>query len=119
MSSSHIRRFVLAAALVVMPMQGVAATLSVLLCHGDAQLHAVHDQDAHDHGSRQDGHHGSHQDDGSTTSPQFHLCCHLSVTAPAILTVPSVLPDSSVRALAPDSLHDLFFPDQPQRPPLA
>lgn len=101
-------------------MQGVAAVLSVLLCHGDAQLHALHEQDAHDHSSHHDGHHNSQQDDGpAKDAPSLHFCCNLTVTVPAVVTVPPVMPDFRVRALAPDSLHDLYFPDQPQRPPLA
>ena len=120
MSTSRIRKFVLAAALAVMPLQGVAATLSALLCHGDAQMHAVHDPDGHDHGSHHDGHHNSHQDDGgSTGNAVFHLCCHYTVSAPPIVTIPAMVPDFPVRAFVPDPLHDLFFPDQPQRPPLA
>lgn len=114
------RRIVLLLILAVMPFQGVAATLAVLVCHGETQLHAVHEHAAHEHGSQHEGHHGSQQDDGgSKDGLAFHLCCNLTVTVPAIVTLPSVLPDSPVRALAPDTLHDLYFPDQPQRPPLA
>ena len=112
------RKIVLLLAFIAMPMQGVAATLAVLFCHGETQLHAVHEHDAHDHGSQHDGNHSGSHDDGGTGS-LVHLCCHLSVTAPVILTLPSILPDATVRALAPDTLHDLYFPDQPQRPPLA
>jgi hypothetical protein len=120
MSTSRIRRLVLAIALAVMPMHGIAAALSALLCHGDAQLHALHDQGTHDHGSHHDGNHDSQQDDGgSKDSAVLHLCCNLTVTMPAIVTVPSVAPVFPVRALAPGTLHDLYFPDQPQRPPLA
>jgi hypothetical protein len=122
MLTSRIRRFVLTAALAVMPMQGAAAILSVLLCHGDgdAQSHAAHDQSAHGHGSQHDGHHDGQQDKGdSKENPGLHFCCNLTVSLPAIVTVPSVTPDFPIRALAPDSLHDLFIPDRPQRPPLA
>ena len=123
MPSRWVKRIVLLVAFTVMPLQGIAAVMSVVLCHGDAQMHAVHvpEQAAHDHGSHGDGHahHGGDHDGGGAGNSASHHCCHLSFTAPAIVTLPSVLPDSSVRALAPDSLHDLYFPDQPQRPPLA
>jgi hypothetical protein len=120
MPTLRIKRFVLAVALAVMPMQGVAAALSVLLCHGDAQLHALHDQSTHDHDSHHDGHYNNPQDDGgSKDHPALHFCCNLNVTVPAIVAVPSVTPDFPVQAFVPDSLHDLFFPDQPHRPPLA
>lgn len=114
------RKIVLALAFTVMPMQGLAATLSILLCHGDAQLHALHDQDAHDHGAGHDGHASSQHDDGALQdAATLHFCCHLSVTVSAVVTVPSLSPDFPLRSFAPDALHDLHFPDQPQRPPLA
>lgn len=116
MLPSWIKKLVLAAALAVMPLQGVAATLSILVCHGDAQAHAAHAQDNHDH----EAHHGNHNDDGGMTGGSaYHLCCHYTISAPAIVTLPAALPDFLVRAFAPDSLHDLFIPDRPQRPPLA
>ena len=42
MPSLWLKKLVLAAALAVMPLQGVAAALSALLCHGEAQTHAAH-----------------------------------------------------------------------------
>ena len=110
------KKLVLVLALTVMPLQGVAATLSVLLCHGEAQAHAMHDQGSHDHGARADG----HPDEGGTTGNHVqHLCCHYTVSAPASLALPAALPDFLVQAFVPDPLHDLFVPDRPQRPPLA
>jgi hypothetical protein len=35
------------------------------------------------------------------------------------VTLPAALPDFPVRAFAPESLHDLFVPELPHRPPLA
>jgi hypothetical protein len=109
-------KFVLLLALAVMPLQGVAATLSVLFCHGEAQMHAMHDQGGHDHGAA----HDNYQDEGGTTgNSAYHPCCSISAAVPSILTLPATLPDFPVRAYAPDPLHDLFVPDRPQRPPLA
>lgn len=124
MSTSRIRRFVLAAALAVMPMQGAASVLSVLLCHGEEQAHAPHAQP----GGYGEDHHAGHQherapadrhDDGMTSTGPHHLCCNLTAAAPPIVVLPAMLPEFPVRAFVPDSLHDLYFPDQPQRPPLA
>ena len=110
------KKLVLLVALAVMPLQGVAATLSVLLCHGDAQAHATHDRSNHDHGVSQDG----PQDEGGTTGNSVHhLCCNVTASAPSILMLPVTQPDFPVRAYTPDPLHDLFIPDRPQRPPLA
>lgn len=111
-----LKKLVLAAALAAMPLQGVAAAMSVLLCHGDAHAHAIHESGGPDHGPTHDSHH----DDGSGAGVgNYHPCCHYTVTAPSAITLPAALPDFPIRAFAPDSLHDPFFPDQLQRPPLA
>lgn len=114
------KQLVLVLALAVMPLQGIAATLSVLLCHGDAQAHSSHAGDSHDHSSQPDSHHDQHPaDDGGGGSAPYHLCCHFTVTAPATVTLAVSLPDFPALAFAPTPLHDLFVPDRPQRPPLA
>jgi hypothetical protein len=117
------RSLALVLALVVMPLQGIAATLYVLNCHGDAQAHALHEPGGHSqdgHRDRQDtrhdGHHGNQQDDSTAA---YHLCCNVTVSAPAAVPPLVTEPDFPVRVFAPDSFHDLFIPDRPQRPPLA
>ena len=108
------RKLVLVLALAVMPLQGMAATLSVLLCHGDAQAHAVHAQDEHSM------HHDGDPDEGGATGHSaYHLCCNITASAPPVMMLAAVPPDFPVRAFVPDPLHDLFVPEQPQRPPLA
>lgn len=112
----RIKKFVLLALMLAMPLQGIAATLSVLLCRGDAQAQFVHAHDSHEHGASHDGHH----DDGGTSGYHGdHPCSHYSVSAPAVVTLPAALPDFPVRAFAPDPLHDRFVPELPHRPPLA
>ena len=116
-----IRNAVLAAALVAVPFQGIAATLTVLLCHGDAAAHAAHgapSSGGHDH-------HGHAHDapappaDEAGGSLMYHLCCNLSASVPVSVTLDAALPDFTLRALIPDSLRDLYDPEQLQRPPLA
>jgi len=107
---------VLAAALLVMPLQGVAVTLSVLLCHGDLQAQVMH--------AGTGGHHTVHgesppSDGGTGGNFPYHPCCHNFVSATTIAAPLAALPDFPVRTSAPDPLHDLFVPEQPQRPPLA
>jgi hypothetical protein len=110
------KKLVLVLALTVMPLQGVAATLSVLLCHGEAQAHAMHDQGNHGHGTP----HNSHPDEGGATgNSAHHPCCNITASAPSSVTLPATQLDFPVRAYAPAPLHDLFIPDRPQRPPLA
>ena len=110
------KKLVLVVVLLVLPFQGVAATVSVLLCHGDAQAHATHTSGAPDRGMHHDG---QSDEGGASGNPANHLCCHSAVSASPVVALPAALPDFPVRTLAPDLLPDLFVPDRPQRPPLA
>ncbi len=117
------RKFVLLLALAVMPLQGVAATLTILLCHGDAQTHALHGPDIHTPGAHHAGHEQENDatgnDDGGAIGNSYHLCCSLTASAPPPISFDAELPDLPVQAFVPDPLYDLFAPEQPQRPPLA
>lgn len=113
--SLWLKKLVLAAALLVMPLQGIAASLSDLLCDGEAQMHAMHANGGHDRGAHQD----STQNEGSTSGNSAHHPCHNTVSAPLVVTLLPDAPDFPILAFAPDPLHDLFVPDRPQRPPLA
>jgi hypothetical protein len=119
--ASWSRTLALALAFFVMPLQGIAAALTVLYCHGDTQAHTMHAPDGHDHGDAgHDGHHGASQDNGGASDyAAYHLCCNMTVSVPSSVIPLAVVPDFPVRASAPDLLHDLFIPDRPQRPPLA
>ena len=113
--SSWVKKLVLMLAIAVMPLQGIAATLSVLLCHGETETRAMHTQDGHDHGTHQPG----QQDDaGPSGDLTYHLCCHHTVSGVPVLTLHPAMADFSMLTAAPQPLHDLFFPDRPQRPPL-
>jgi hypothetical protein len=112
----------LAAALVVMPFQGIAATLTVLYCHGERPAHADHAAQPHDdHGAGQAHYHGQSapDDSGSNGSLMYHLCCNLSASMPMSVTFSTALPEFNARTFDPDTLLDLYDPEQLQRPPLA
>ena len=113
--SLWMKTLVLAAALLVMPPQGITATLSDLLCDGEAQMHAMHANGGHDRGTHQD----SNPNEDSTSGNFAHHPCHNTVSAPMFVTLLAAAPDFPVQAMAPDPLHDLFVPDRLQRPPLA
>jgi hypothetical protein len=127
MVSRLMRKWVLAAALAVMPLHGVAAALAILLCHGDAEVHAMHvsaaqghDHEGHSHDAGHQHDHGVASDDeGGGSGNFFHLCCNLTASGPPTVNLSVTLPDFPVQAFVLDSLHDLFIPDRPQRPPLA
>ena len=124
--SNWSKKLVLVLAFAVMPLQGLAATLTILLCHGDAQTHGMHvGGNGHEHGAGEARHDHPHpaaagnHDDESTGNSAYHLCCNLTASAPPAATVPAALPDFPAQAFTPAPLHDLFIPDRPQRPPLA
>jgi hypothetical protein len=115
--SLRVKNIVLFLALAVMPLQGIAATLALLVCHNDATEHALcvtQLADSLQHGPQ----HNSPQDENSA-SGNYHPCGHNTASAPLVVTLLAAAPDFPVRAFAPDALHDLFVPDRPQRPPLA
>lgn len=119
--SLWMKKAVLLLAVLVMPLQGVAATLSILLCHGDAQAHAMHGQPVHDHAAAHDQtHHHTYNDNaGANSDLSYHLCCHHTLSGLPVMALAPAIPDFSLIAVAPEPLHDLYFPDRPQRPPLA
>jgi hypothetical protein len=123
MLSPWIKKAVLAAAIALMPLQGIAAVLTLLMCHGDSQIHATHKVDGDGHADSALDHHHDHGatagSDGSSGDASFHLCCNLAASVPPTHSAGTHLPDFLVRTTVPDSVHDLFVPEQPQRPPLA
>jgi ABC-type Zn2+ transport system substrate-binding protein/surface adhesin len=123
MLSPWIKKAVLVAAISMMPLQGIAAVLTVLMCHGDSQVHATHQAEGHHHSDPAPDHHHDHGaaagGDGSSGDISFHLCCNLAASVPPARNIDTRLPDFLVRAAVPAPLHDLFVPELPQRPPLA
>ena len=110
------RRLVLAAALLVMPVQGVAVTLSVLLCHRDALMQVI--------GADTGGHHAANgdsqsNDGGAGGGPAQHPCWPNIVSAAPCVGLQAAPLETPLRAVAPDRVLDLFSPDRPDRPPLA
>lgn len=97
--------------MLIMPLHGAAADLSLLLCSGDRQERV-------DGGQSLGLHQNHHEDEGSTAgSSVFHPCHNMGAAAP-VVTMPGPVPDVSVRPFSPDNLYSLFVPEQPQRPPL-
>jgi len=115
------RKILILALLLVIPLQGVAASLSHLLCssgienvnaghhHGDGGNDAAPHQ--HDEST------GSNDDSGN--SHAGHLSCHQA--SPAMPSFPAAVFASDLPVFEPTifSFPSLFIPEQPQRPPLA
>ncbi|MBI4205164.1 MAG: hypothetical protein HY527_09070 [Betaproteobacteria bacterium] len=116
--TSLVNKFLLLFALLVIPLQGVAAAVSALQCQaksGERTAHVVQAQEIHAASVQDDGH---PVDDTGTNTHTGHFCCHQVSVLP--LVMPSgALPDFPVWAPSPTLLYDPFFPEQPKRPPLA
>lgn len=100
--------------LLLLPLQGLAATLSAFTCFSaDAHQTVASNTHSHDSGS-------SHEHDGETSKDHSgHLNCHHFFSGmPAVMavSVPSDIPafESPISLLS-----TLFVPEQPHRPPLA
>lgn len=105
--------------LLAMPLQGVAETATAQLYHSDGAeeaAHVMHSHDGHDPGAQHDNHQNNDDHTGHHTG---HFCGHHFTSVLPAVTLPVVTPDFRVPAPASDTLHDLFFPEQPDRPPLA
>jgi hypothetical protein len=130
MPSSWLTKLVLALAFSVLPLQALAETIQVLLCHsqsaavevaGDRQAHG---QNAHDHGEGHadpsqttDGWHANAYDDFASGHGD-HFCCDAAATALPLFSkqlkqenFASILPAIEVR-------RDSIFLELLQRPPL-
>jgi hypothetical protein len=102
-----------------LPLQAAALPLRALLCEldsGAAPGHAAVHSHYGDHNHGDSGH--GHDDEGSSAADP-HSCGHhfFSALLPS-LTAATDAPTSGV-VLSPLFHPDLFFPEQPQPPPLA
>jgi hypothetical protein len=106
-----LRKIALVVALTVLPLQSLAVAVSFLLCRDDPQMGmdvmVSDEQGDHECAPRQ-----------RSTSDEIR-CCSFTAYIPAHASIDVDPSHLSVRISAPDALHDLHFPDLPQRPPLA
>jgi hypothetical protein len=133
MSSRWLTKLVLAIAIAVLPLQALAETVRVFLCHLDVataemavetdsqEKAADHHHGTASHAHHGHGHHGGHAgaSDDSAGNPGDHFCCDAATAAlplPAKLLPPSYSPSVVVTAETP---HHSAFLKLPQRPPLA
>jgi hypothetical protein len=116
----RLRRYILMALLVILPLQGTAATLHAFTCAPQADHVAAASADEHTHAGHDHDTVHKHADDsnGGTSDHSSHQCCHHLSAAPPSMdgTVQADLPvlQSSVALLEVS-----FILEQPQRPPRA
>lgn len=126
MHRSWLTRLLVALAIMGMPLQGVAETLSAVFCvphmHGLADeaghSHALHD---HQHAAHSDDGHQADKSDhgGGAQTALDHACCPIVASALPPSTGHVVMPTLIALALAPELSHYSVFLKRPQRPPLA
>jgi hypothetical protein len=130
MLPSWVNRLVLALALAVLPLQGFAQTIQVLLCHPQnaASTHSagILGHAEHDHGAEAPhAQHAVHEDmshqdkaDPSGSAHGSHFCCDLAAAAamPAFVTFLADYRCSQI-ATAATSRCSTYL-ELPQRPPL-
>lgn len=118
-----LERFVAVLLLAWLPMQASALPALALLCEQEQTSAAKHDVSAAAHGHHDGAGHHQHVDGddevGSAAHDHGNGCCHHLFSA--VLPVSLDAPPESASALDLTLLSSLtsFFPEQPQRPPLA
>ena len=113
--SVHLKKFLLVAVLLGVPLQGAAATLASMLCDPGAQMHEIPVKGGNDRHTHQDGDQDKGYSDGNFVWHPFHG----TVLGGVAVTLLAPAQDIPFWALAPDTPYDLFIPERPQRPPLA
>ncbi|HSN40560.1 MAG TPA: hypothetical protein VLT92_10215 [Burkholderiales bacterium] len=108
------RKILFLALLLVMPLQGITASLSHLLCAPSSGM--THMDAGHHH---DDGGNTLHPQDGKSgaTDHAGHLSCHQSPSGMPSIVVHALAGDLAIYNPSSFTSPDLFFPEQPQRPP--
>jgi hypothetical protein len=116
--SLRLRRCLMTALLILVPIQGMGSVVHALTCVAEGEHATVshdHAQADHDHGggAPQSGHSGG----GTASDHGADGCCHHFTSAAAPLFPRESSVDLPVFQSSITLLKTLFFPEQPQRPP--
>ena len=116
------KKILIMALLLVMPIQGIAASVSHLLCASSSAAEPMDMGSGHHHdGSVAAQEHdleGSSSNNGNDTHAG-HLSCHQVSSAIPSITVLTFVGDLPVYHPPSFTSPSMFFPEQPQRPPRA
>ena len=104
-------KIVLLLALVVLPLNGIAAALAVLPCYTEQPANVIAHHDVS----------GTSQQNDSNANNAFsgHYCCENVVSGMPVAVPYAVIPDYPSFDASIFPLCSLFIPEQPLRPPLA
>ena len=110
------RQIALLLAIVVMPLQGIAATASFLFCHMADARGAAH---AHDHAATSDNDGGPAMMVVTGTHELGDFCSHHFTSALPVAAFSAATPGLQSPDFSAPTLNTHFIPDRPQRPPQA
>jgi hypothetical protein len=113
------RKILILALLLVTPLQGVAAPLAHLMCSSPSGIENMNAGHHHGGGDPAASHHHDDSTGSTGDSHAGHSSCHQA--SPAMPSFPAVVIASAPPIFEPVAFQfpSLFFPEQPQRPPLA
>jgi hypothetical protein len=114
---NRLKHIVFAVLLLILPLQGLAAALTPILCHSDEQQQTVVSVQAH--GSDPSSHEEptSNHDGKAGADYSGHLCCHYPVGAMPVPFAAFADSGPSTYVSLPQVLPSLFSPEQQLRPP--
>lgn len=116
--SVRFKRFVLLALMLMVPMQGLAATLHALSCVGHDGHAAAAAGHSHAGGDHSASHHHPDESSGGANDHSSHQCCHHFSAAPVHVTAAAPEDHSVFQSrVAPLDLSIVL--ERPQRPPRA
>jgi len=108
--------------LLVMPIQGIAASVSHLLCESPASAEPSNPGSGNHHGNNAAAQAHDHQDSANNEGNNDyagHLSCHQASTGIPSIMVLTFVDDLPVYLPSSFTSPRLFIPEQPQRPPRA
>ena len=119
--SEFSRKIALLLLLLLMPIQGIAASVSHLLCASSSAAEPMDMGSGHHHddsvAAQEHDHEGSSNDGNNNHAG--HLSCHQVSSGIPSITVLAFVSDLPVYHPSSFTSPNLFFPEQPQRPPRA
>lgn len=118
---NRFKKLVLTALLLILPLQGIAATLASISCHSsDRESVTASQTQQHDHAAAME-HGGSiagqNDQDGTSSDYAGHLCCHHPVGGMPVTSVIPAKTGSTAYTSLPPAWPPLFAPEQQLRPP--
>lgn len=114
---NRFKHIVFAVLLLILPLQGLAAALTPILCHSDEQQQTAVSVQTHGSDSSSHEEPTSNHDGKAGTGYSGHLCCHHPVGAMPATFAAFADSGPSTYVSLPQVWPSLFSPEQQLRPP--